>query len=358
MNPFPQDLQLKTISQTKRLVNIIPTAQNEELSILEKNHVRRKSRRNSFGFEEDSESSSISDTIDSPKSFSGVKLFLTIDPMPFFSDIKEIGSGLTSEVYMVKYKSKNVAAKRIKMTHKQKEYIINEIQVMNSVKSRYLVGLISAYLYNETAWILMKYMNAGTLGNLIKFVKCDEGAIAFFASRILFGLKRLHDNNIIHRDIKCENIFLTNKGRVKIGDFGFACYLNNLSNEESEYLVGSPYWMAPEVARGENHSKASDIWALGISCIEMFLGKPPYSSMEPLKAIKYIGKHGTKIPSGISEDFADFLNQCTKKNPNDRPSVSKLLKHPFLKMKFQRKMIVPYISKGLQYSEDSELFGF
>ncbi|KAH0791844.1 STE family protein kinase [Histomonas meleagridis] len=318
-------------------------------------HRRKTSRKMSI--EEESEPSiSINQKYGS---YSGVRLIRETDPTPFFTNIEPIGSGLTSEVYLTTYKSKEIAVKEIKLTKDQRKFVFDEIKTMHELHSRNLVRMISAHVYNETAWILMQYMDAGSLADILRYVQCDESQVAFIIKKVLRGLKRMHEKGIVHRDLKCGNIFLSKAGSIKIGDFGFSTQLNPLKTEtRSDYIVGSPYWMAPELSDRTAYSFSSDIWSIGIMCIEMTTGKPPYSQIPPKKVMKYIKKYGIPKLRGYSSEFRDFVGKCTQTDPNDRPSATELLKHNFLKMKCDKKSIVEFIQNGLRAAEDEELFGF
>ncbi|KAH0795847.1 STE family protein kinase [Histomonas meleagridis] len=318
---------------------------------------KKKSTKKLTSVEEESESNSLSST--RYGSYSGVRIIRDTDPTSLLSNVVQIGTGLTSNVYLANYKDREVAVKEMKLTKKQRKFILDEIKIMHQLHSRYLVKMISAHIHNGTSWILMQYMDAGSLGDILRYVQCNELQVAYIIRKVLHGLKRMHDKNFIHRDLKCGNIFLSKTGSIKIGDFGFSTQIDALKEEgEADYIVGSPYWMAPEISDGLSYSFASDIWAIGIMCIEMINGSPPYSQIPPKKAIKHIKKYGIPKLRGFSPEYRDFVERCTRLDPKDRPSAKELLEHNFLKTKCDKKSIVDFIQNGLKAADDADLFGF
>lgn len=132
----------------------------------------------------------------------------------------------------------------------------------------------------------MEYCSAGSVADLIRFTKktLDEVQIASVCQAILRGLEYLHDNKKIHRDIKAGNVLLDHKGVAKLADFGVSAQLSNtLSKKDS--VIGTPYWMSPEVISRSCYNKKTDIWSLGITAIEMAEGEPPYSNIPPVRAM-------------------------------------------------------------------------
>jgi serine/threonine protein kinase len=173
----------------------------------------------------------------------------------------------------------------------------------------------------------------------------NEIEVATIIEMVLKGLVDIHKKNLIHRDIKGANILLSEDGTAKIADFGVGVHLINEKNRNSK--KGSPYWMSPQVALNLDYDTKTDIWSLGITCIEMIEGEPPYSNLKPRCVIEKIGKSPPKADELIDShyhtyEFINFVKKCLEINPNKRPSAKELLNHSF---------IINY-SKGKKYMKD------
>lgn len=292
----------------------------------------------------------------------------TADPTDFFKIVDKAGQGASGSVYKgtriklqpIDKKSKRlskfyelteqamaidekVAIKQMVLSKQpRKELILDEIIIMKSSKHKNIVNFLEAYLKNnDTLWVIMEYMQGGALTDLIdnsptagtNKPALTEPQIAYILRETCQGLDFLHQRHIIHRDIKSDNVLISYNGDIKITDFGFCAKLT-ANRSKRATLVGTPYWMAPEVVKQQSYDEKVDVWSLGIMCIEMLEGDPPYMiDEEPLKVLFLIATNGTprlKYPQGLSVELKRFLSVCLCVDVRFRASAAELLKHKFL----------------------------
>lgn len=199
------------------------------------------------------------------------------------------------------------------------------------IKSENLLKSYSIYKNDEVFSILIEYSDF-SLHSLLPLMRDqNENLYGFIIKEILKGLEELHREYIIHRDLKCENIFVNKKGEVKIGDFGLSAQLVK-ERDMRETAAGSPFWEAPEVLRGIKYNRACDIWSFGITCIELATGNPPNINCKSMISllIKLQNSPEPRLGSEFSTLFQNFIENCIQKNPEARKSASELLNHPFL----------------------------
>ncbi|KAL6910550.1 PAK kinase [Trichoderma evansii] len=274
------------------------------------------------------------------------------DPNLSYSKQKKIGQGASGSVYVAKIKDTavgiardflrqqgpraQVAIKQMDLAHQpRKELIVNEIMVMKDNRHKNIVNFLDAFLRNNNAelWVVMEFMEGGALTDVIdNNASITEEQISTICHETCQGLQHLHAQSIIHRDIKSDNVLLDARGNVKITDFGFCAKLTEAKSKRAT-MVGTPYWMAPEVVKQKEYGPKVDIWSLGIMAIEMIESEPPYLNEEPLKALYLIATNGTprlKKPEKLSKELKAFLSVCLCVDVKSRASADELLAHDFL----------------------------
>lgn len=264
------------------------------------------------------------------------------DPTPLFKIIEKAGQGASGAVYLAESLATGgdkVAIKQMDLNvQPRKELIINEILVMKDSQHKNIVNFLDSYLRgNSDLWVIMEYMEGGSLTEVIENneFKLSEKQISTICFETLKGLQHLHKKHIIHRDIKSDNVLLDAKGNVKITDFGFCAKLTDQRNKRAT-MVGTPYWMAPEVVKQKEYDDKVDVWSLGIMTIEMIEGEPPYLNEEPLKALYLIATNGTpklKKPEVLSNSIKKFLSICLCVDVRYRALTDELLQHSFIQHK-------------------------
>lgn len=260
------------------------------------------------------------------------------DPTKAYKGMTKIGEGAAGEVFgatNVKTGSK-VAIKKMEINNENIKLLVTEIGIMKSSKHLNIVEYLDSYIVEDREmWVVMEFMGGGCLTDVLESfdsVQMTEAQIAYVARETLKALAYVHSLHRIHRDIKSDNILLSSDGAVKLADFGYAAQLTNKQRVRNT-VVGTPYWMAPELIRGHDYGTKVDIWSLGIMLIEMAEGEPPYMEYPPLRALFLITTKGIpplKDQNKWSRDFHDFFQKCLDVNVQTRPEASELLAHPFM----------------------------
>ncbi|KAJ1505034.1 Protein kinase [Coelomomyces lativittatus] len=252
---------------------------------------------------------------------------------------KKIGRGASGEVYLAQHRTSHewVAIKKMSFAKQpRKDLVMNELSIMKGYQHPNLINYLDSYLVMNELWVVMEYMKGGPLNEIIDLnPDMAETYISCILLETLKGLQYLHTKNILHRDIKSDNVLLDPpSGLVKITDFGFGAKLTSERNKRAT-LVGTPYWMAPEVVQQKEYSFKIDIWSLGIMAIEFVDGAPPYLHEPPLKALYLISTNGTpKIKKNriLSHFFQSFLDATLQVEVYKRLDSSQLLEHPFFQL--------------------------
>ncbi|KAI9339663.1 kinase-like domain-containing protein [Obelidium mucronatum] len=262
------------------------------------------------------------------------------DPTVLYQRVKQLGEGASGKVYLARpVASINspplVAIKQMNLKKQpRKELLVNEIKFMKELRHPNIVSYLDSFLVRDDLWLVLEYMEGGKLTDIIDNSPMTESHISAICLETLKGLQHLHQRQIIHRDIKSDNILLSAEGQVKLTDFGFSAKLSSDRHRRAT-MVGTPYWMAPEVVKQKDYGAKVDVWSLGIMAIECVEGEPPYLDEDPLKALYLIATNGTptlKHPEAVSTVFKEFLSRCLEVDVSKRASSDDLLSHPFLQL--------------------------
>jgi len=285
------------------------------------------------------------------------------DPLQIYGDMKKVGEGAAGEVFLATSTDGSpVAVKKMQLNGESLKLLITEISIMKTSHHDNIVDYVESYIVEDQLWVVMEFMGGGCLTEVLEqfdSVKMTEAQMAYASRETLKALIYIHSLHRIHRDIKSDNILLGDNGSLKIADFGYAAQLTQ-KQQKRNTVVGTPYWMAPELIRGLDYGTQVDIWSLGIMVMEMAEGEPPYMEFPPLRALFLITTKGIpplKEPEKWSDEFQDFVSQCLVKEVEDRPSGEELLQHPFLKNACTAEEFVTIIEEARQAKESaSRLF--
>ncbi|XP_041090585.1 serine/threonine-protein kinase PAK 4-like [Polyodon spathula] len=275
------------------------------------------------------------------------------DPRTYLDHYIKIGEGSTGIVCIatVKTNGKLVAVKKMDLRKQQRrELLFNEVVIMRDYHHENVVEMYNSYLVEDELWVVMEFLEGGALTDIVTHTRMNEEQIATVCLSVLKGLSVLHTQGVIHRDIKSDSILLTHDGRVKLSDFGFCAQVSK-EVQRRKSLVGTPYWMAPELISRLPYGPEVDIWSLGVMVIEMVDGEPPYFNEPPLKAMKMIRDNlppKLKNLHKVSPLLKGFLDKLLVRDPTQRATANELLKHPFLSKAGPPSCIVPLMRQNRQ----------
>ncbi|KAH9839818.1 Pkinase-domain-containing protein [Rhodofomes roseus] len=278
------------------------------------------------------------------------------DPTRLYRNLVKIGAGASGGVYTAYQVGTNmsVAIKQMDLEKQpKKDLIINEILVMRASRHPNIVNYIDSFLYKNELWVVMEYMEGGSLTDVVTANLMSEGQIAAVSRETAQGLEHLHRHGVIHRDIKSDNVLLSMNGDIKLTDFGFCAQISD-GNAKRTTMVGTPYWMAPEVVTRKEYGPKVDIWSLGIMAIEMIEGEPPYLNQNPLKALYLIATNGTPAianPEALSPVFRDYLAKTLEVDAEKRPNATEILQHPFFKLSEPLRTLAPLIKAAREIAK-------
>ncbi|XP_056289575.1 TRAF2 and NCK interacting kinase b isoform X9 [Pseudoliparis swirei] len=287
---------------------------------------------------------------DSPaRSLDEIDLSALRDPAGIFELVELVGNGTYGQVFKGRHvKTGQLAAiKVMDVTGDEEEEIKAEINMLKKYSHhRNIATYYGAFVkknppgMDDQLWLVMEFCGAGSITDLVKNTKGNtlkEEWIAYVCREILRGLTHLHQHKVIHRDIKGQNVLLTENAEVKLVDFGVSAQLDRTVGRRNTF-IGTPYWMAPEVIACDENPDAtydfkSDLWSLGITAIEMAEGAPPLCDMHPMRALFLIPRNpAPRLKSKKwSKKFQSFIDGCLVKSHSQRPSTEQLLKHPFIR---------------------------
>lgn len=270
--------------------------------------------------------------------------YITFDENPEskWTLLGELGDGSFSKVYKAQHKPSGrfAAAKICELNNEEELQDLNvEIDILSSCRHPNIVELLEAYYYESRLWMLIEFCEGGAVDSIMNELEkpLTEPQIRYICHELCKGLSFLHQNKVIHRDLKAGNVLLTLGGEVKIADFGVSAK-NKHTLQKRDSFIGTPYWMAPETIQCETvrdspYDYKADIWSLGITLIEFAQRDPPHHDMSPVRVLLKIQKGEPPkldFPSRWSREFSDFLSVCLQKDPTKRPEAHELLDHPFL----------------------------
>ncbi|CAN8175914.1 unnamed protein product [Coccothraustes coccothraustes] len=277
------------------------------------------------------------------------------EPAEKYLELEQIGQGAFGTVYkgLDRATGGEVAIKKMSLRGQNRERALNEILLLRDKKNPNIVSSLDSFLVDGDLWLVMEYMDGGTLQDVVRQTRMAEGEMAAVSRECLQGLDFLHSNRVIHRDLKSSNILLGMDGSVRLADFGLCAQLSPERDQRSS-MVGTAHWMAPEVVTRSPYGPKVDIWAFGIVTIEMVEGEPPYFRETAAMARALIRQNGTpqlQEPRRLSALLRDFLECSLEPDEERRWAAQELLQHPFLSSAKPLSSLTPLITAAKQLRE-------
>ncbi|KAG1693989.1 hypothetical protein DVH05_022007 [Phytophthora capsici] len=268
------------------------------------------------------------------------------NPEEVYEVLERIGEGSYGKVYKAvnKANAEVVALKVVPVESEDRgefDELTREIRILERCESPFVVHYRGSFSYESQLWIAMEFCAAGSLADLHvlrRRLVLSEAEIAAVCANVALGLAHLHSRGLIHRDIKAGNLLLNGDGVTKLADFGVSAQLTATVGKRRT-VIGTPFWMAPEVIQEAQYDCKADLWSLGITALELAEGEPPLAHMHPMRAIFLIPNRAPpelREPTKYSAEFRDFLAVCLKKDPQERSSAENLLRHPFIARNVER----------------------
>lgn len=259
------------------------------------------------------------------------------DPLDEYELYGALGEGSYGAVWKGKKKTSGemVAIKIIPFDNGDDSDLKREIHILEQARDDFVIGYHNSYEKEQNVWIVMELAEAGSVNDVMQIcdVALEEGLIKILIASCLLGLEFLHTSkHMIHRDIKAGNILLTRSGQAKLADFGVSATLNSQYSKRNT-VIGTPFWMAPEVIQETQYDYKADIWSLGITLIELADREPPFANIHPMRAIFMIPSRPPPTLHNANEwskDMVHFLSRALVKNPTERATARELMDHPFV----------------------------
>jgi len=279
----------------------------------------------------------------------------TGNPRYLFKRLEVVGNGSFGKVF----KSLNVitreivAVKCVKFeelpTDESFEDLKSEIRVMSICSCNYIIKYLRSYIAGDELWISMEYLGGGSLSDLLRPGRFPDPHIRVVLRDVTRGICYLHENGIIHRDVKARNIIVSEYGEIKLTDFGVAAKLNNYFDQRNT-ACGTPLYMAPEVILENHYSFEVDVWSLGILAYELSMGFAPNSHMSPANVMaSTLYYDPPKLEGDFEPDIKEFVAVCLRKDPQERPTAVDLLSHPCIDVDYSPEILIELIDEMQQW---------
>ncbi|KAA3679165.1 p21-activated kinase 5 [Paragonimus westermani] len=270
------------------------------------------------------------------------------DPRTNLEELGPLGEGSTGVVCLMRQRSTGcyVAVKKMNIFKQQRrELLFNEVMIMRQYRHPNIVEMYSSHLVMNELWVVMEYLEGGALTSIVSRTLMSEQQIATVCRYVLKALAFLHDHGIIHRDVKSDSILLSSTGQVKLSDFGFCAQLTEQILRRRS-LVGTPYWMSPEVISRKPYGTSVDVWSMGVLLIEMVDGEPTYFNEPPIRVMRRIQTEAIPHlanPHKSSRRLNQFLQRMLVREPACRATAAQLLLDPFLQLSGTSECLLPLL---------------